>query len=80
MSENGEKVLQGRVYHRFGIFTIALTLLSREWKMLQITHSYGVKLLAWKSGGVNFWTNIMSVSDFSLKSSVKFSISELNVT
>ena len=37
-------------------------LLNCEWKMSQITHSYGVKLLAWKSGGVKFLTNIMSVS------------------
>ena len=28
--------------------------------MLQITHFCGVKLLAWKSGCVKFWTNIMS--------------------
>ena len=29
-------------------------------KMSQITHFCGVKLLAWKSGCVKFWTNIMS--------------------
>ena len=29
-------------------------------KISQITHFCGVKLLAWKSGGVNFLTNIMS--------------------
>ena len=28
--------------------------------MSQITHFFGVKSLAWKSGGVKFWTNIMS--------------------
>ena len=49
-------------------------------KLLKLGEIDSVKFLAWKSGGVNFWTNSMSVSDFSLKSSVKFSISELNVT
>ena len=29
-------------------------------KMSQITHFCGVKFLAWKSGSVKFWTNIMS--------------------
>ena len=29
--------------------------------MSQITHFCGVKLVAWKSGCVKFWTNIMSV-------------------
>ena len=38
----------------------AFALLCREWKMSQITHFCGVKYLAWKSGGVKFWTNIMS--------------------
>ena len=49
-------------------------------KLLKLGDIDGVKFLALKSSGVNFWTNSMSVSDFSLKSSVKFSISELNVT
>ena len=29
--------------------------------MSQITHIWGVKFLAWKSGSVKFWKNIMSV-------------------
>ena len=29
----------------------------------QITQFSGVKFLAWKYGGVEFWTNIMSVPD-----------------
>ena len=33
---------------------------SYAWTMLQITHFCGVKFLAWKSGSVNFLTNIMS--------------------
>ena len=28
--------------------------------MSQITHFGGIKVLAWKSGGVDFWTNIIS--------------------
>ena len=28
--------------------------------MLQITHFYSVKFLAWESASVKFWTNIMS--------------------
>ena len=32
-------------------------------KMSQITHFCGVKLLAWKSGCVKFWTNIMSAGN-----------------
>ena len=38
----------------------AFMLLYRAWTMLQITHFCGVKFLAWKSGSVNFLTNIMS--------------------
>ena len=38
----------------------AFTLSIRK-KMSQITHFCIVKLLAWKSGCVKFWTNIMSV-------------------
>ena len=38
----------------------AFTLLFCEWKMSQITLFTGVKFLAWKSGCVKSWTNIMS--------------------
>ena len=38
----------------------AFTLLICEKKLSQITHFCGVKLLAWKSGCVNFLTNSMS--------------------
>ena len=41
----------------------AFTLFITEEKMLKITHFYSVKLLAWKSGCVKFWKNIMSESD-----------------
>ena len=39
----------------------ASTLLIREKKLSQITHFCDVKLLAWKSGCVKFWTNIISL-------------------
>ena len=35
--------------------------------MSQVTHLCGVKLLAWKSGCVKFWTNIMSDRNVSIK-------------
>ena len=38
----------------------AITLLSREWKMSQITLFDNVKFLAWKSGCVKSWTSIIS--------------------
>ena len=37
---------------------------SYAWTMLQITHFCGVKFLAWKSGSVNFLTNIMSDDEY----------------
>ena len=37
--------------------------------MSQITHFCGVKLLAWKSGCVKFWTNIMSTNMYTFHKS-----------
>ena len=48
----------------------AFTLITLEWTMSQITHFYGVKFLAWKSGSVKFWTNIMSVLDWVIVASI----------
>ena len=42
----------------FSIFTHAFVLLSP--KLLKFGKIKGVKVLAWKSGGVKFWTNLMS--------------------
>ena len=36
-------------------------------KLLKLGEIGGVKFLTWKSGGVKFWTNFMSVSQYGIK-------------
>ena len=47
----------------FSIFTHGLCFFPL--KLLKLGEIDGVKFLAWKSGGVNFWTNSMSVTEWS---------------
>ena len=45
---------------------LLMMLMIKKCPMYQIMRFYGVKLLAWKSGGLKCWTNIMSGGSFCL--------------